>query len=150
MIPQPAQVDSRLHACYAGNHMRSFFDGATFYDGWTDGRVAINGQSQMDIFVDRIRLTPTAVMASSFSARAALTGVELTWRTATETHAAGFVVWRSTNRDGRLVKVTRKMLPAKKTGAASGARYRFVDDWRRGDAFSTGSSSSVSTAAGPG
>ena len=54
IIPQPAQPDPYVQPLYAGDYMRSFFDGTTFYDAWTDGRVAVMGVNQQDIFLQRL------------------------------------------------------------------------------------------------
>ena len=44
-----------MQALYAGDYMRSFFAGATFYDGWTDGRVVVS-TNQQDVEIQRIRV----------------------------------------------------------------------------------------------
>src|SRR5262249_25381541 len=56
LIPQPEQPDPAIVAEYAGDYMRDYFDGATFYDAWTDGRVAISGHFQQDVEVERLTL----------------------------------------------------------------------------------------------
>lgn len=132
LIPQPEQVDPNIIACYAGNLMRGYYDGNTFYDGWTDGRVAINDgtgtpHNQMDVFVDKLTLTPTGAQVASFAARPSSAGIELTWRTASELQAFGFDIWRSVHRNGGFAKVTRAMIRARAPGTARGASYRFVD-----------------------
>ena len=46
LITQPQQPDPNVQALYAGDYMRDYFDGTTFYDAWTDGRnvVTVNQQ----------------------------------------------------------------------------------------------------------
>ena len=64
IIPQPAQPDFFVATLYAGDYMRSFFDGRTFYDGWTDGRVVV-GVNQQDIEIQRIPVAPIVVTGSA-------------------------------------------------------------------------------------
>jgi hypothetical protein len=54
LIPQPEQPDPAIVAEYAGDYMRDYFDGTTFYDAWTDGRVAISGHFQQDVETERL------------------------------------------------------------------------------------------------
>jgi hypothetical protein len=55
LIQQPAQPDPNVQAFYAGDYMRDYLHGSTFYDGWTDGRNAINGTYQQDVEVSKRR-----------------------------------------------------------------------------------------------
>jgi hypothetical protein len=54
LSPQPEQPDPNVQAEYAGDYMRDYFDGTTFYDAWTDGRVAISGHLQQDVEAERL------------------------------------------------------------------------------------------------
>jgi hypothetical protein len=54
LIPQPEQPDPAIVAEYAGDYMRDYFDGSTFYDAWTDGRIAISGHFQQDVETERL------------------------------------------------------------------------------------------------
>ena len=54
LIPQPLQVDPSANSCYAGDYNRDVYDNGVFYDAWTDGRIAISGQNQMDVFADGV------------------------------------------------------------------------------------------------
>ena len=49
-----------------------------------------------------------------------------TWRTASETDALGFNLWRY-SASGKGVKVNRTLIAAKVAGRAAGAAYRVVD-----------------------
>jgi Divergent InlB B-repeat domain len=57
VIPQPAQPDPNVQACYAGDYNLNFTLGNSVLDAWTDGRVAINSTQQQDVFLDAV---PTA------------------------------------------------------------------------------------------
>jgi hypothetical protein len=57
LIPQPVQPDPFVQACYAGDYNYITANGDTGYDTWTDGRVAINGLPQQDVFFDKIPLS---------------------------------------------------------------------------------------------
>jgi Prealbumin-like fold domain len=46
LITQPQQPDPSVQADYAGDYMRDYFDGTTFYDAWTDGRNVITVPQQ--------------------------------------------------------------------------------------------------------
>jgi hypothetical protein len=56
IIRQPTQPDPSIQPHYAGDYMRAFFDGTTFYDGWTDGRIVVSGVNQQDVETQRVRL----------------------------------------------------------------------------------------------
>ena len=56
--PLPLQPDSSVQACYAGDYDRSFADGSAFFVTWNDGRVAVSGVPQQDVFFDRIADAP--------------------------------------------------------------------------------------------
>jgi hypothetical protein len=55
LIPQPAQPDPNVQACYAGDYMRGYFDGQWHYDAWTDGRVVVGGVNQQDVEIQKVR-----------------------------------------------------------------------------------------------
>jgi hypothetical protein len=78
---------------------------------------------------------PTAVVVVSSGARWRGNAVVVTWRTASETDALGFNVYRSVG-NGPFRKVNRTLIAAKHGGQAAGARYRLVDRGvRRGAAY---------------
>ncbi len=52
--PLPAQPDSAVQTTYEGDYDYIAADGDSIYDHWTDGRVTISGQSQQDVFLDKI------------------------------------------------------------------------------------------------
>jgi hypothetical protein len=75
---------------------------------------------------------PTAVRLVSFAASDARGRVALRWRTAGETDAVGYNIWRG--RLGAEKKINRTLIPAR--GAVSGAAYRLVDPTvRRGGSY---------------
>jgi hypothetical protein len=65
---------------------------------------------------------PTAVTVSSFRAATLSHGVRLRWRTASETRALGFNIYRSAG--VKLTKVNRQLVPSK---GGAGAAYAVVD-----------------------
>jgi hypothetical protein len=79
----------------------------------------------MDIYVDRIALTPTAAEVVWFTARRVARGVELRWRASTEARIVAFEIWRCAARGDGLLRIARVL--AKAAGTASGASYRHVD-----------------------
>jgi subtilisin-like proprotein convertase family protein len=68
---------------------------------------------------------PTAVTVNNFSARRVSRAVQLRWRTATETEALGFNVYRFSH--GSKMKVNRGLIVAKRSGTARGAAYTLRD-----------------------
>lgn len=70
-------------------------------------------------------LTPTSAKLKSFAATRAASNVRLRWRTATESDALGFNVYRVAA--GKSVKVNRAMVVAKRSGTTAGASYTLVD-----------------------
>src|SRR5205814_10501896 len=50
LIPQPAQPDPNVQACYAGDYNYATAFGSTHYATWTDGRNSVSGQSQQDVY----------------------------------------------------------------------------------------------------
>jgi len=56
--PLPLQPDPNVNTCYTGDYDRSFADGNAFFTAWVDGRVAVNGVPQQDVFLDRITDVP--------------------------------------------------------------------------------------------
>jgi hypothetical protein len=77
----------------------------------------------------------TAVTAASFTGRAAKNGVRISWRTASETNAVGFHVWRLA--DGKATRVNAKLIAAKAAGRSSGAAYSLLDRTTRRGSSST-------------
>jgi hypothetical protein len=125
LIPQPEQPDPSVVGDFAGDYMRDVFANNTFYDAWTDGRRTVLDHggaphNQMDVEVDRIVVSPpTATEIVQLAGRASPHAVTLTWRTASESHIAGFDIRRGG------VKLNRSLIRA--AGTPGGARYRFVD-----------------------
>lgn len=71
---------------------------------------------------------PTATTLASFTARAPdAAHVRVNWRTATETNVLGFTVWRRRAGLKFWEKKKPEFIPAKISGHANGARYRFRD-----------------------
>jgi subtilisin-like proprotein convertase family protein len=68
---------------------------------------------------------PTGVSVKSFTAQRAGKGVQLRWRTANETEAFGFNVFRT--KAGKLSKVNQKLIRAKRAGRPQGASYSLRD-----------------------
>jgi hypothetical protein len=77
----------------------------------------------------------TAVDVRTFATRRTTAGVEVSWRTGTETDIVGFNVWRSSGKS--LSKLNRALVPAKHSGETSGAAYRFVDRKAKGRTLHT-------------
>jgi hypothetical protein len=53
-IKQPLQPDPLVQACYAGDYNLDYANGTNVLDAWTDGRVAVGGKHQQDVFYDTI------------------------------------------------------------------------------------------------
>ncbi|MFN2469087.1 MAG: S8 family serine peptidase [Gaiellaceae bacterium] len=64
---------------------------------------------------------PTSVHVARFGARRSAGGTVVTWRTAAESKTLGFNLFRN----GK--QLNRALIPAKHSGKAAGAAYRFVD-----------------------
>ena len=54
IIPQPAQPDPNVQACYAGDYDYSSATNQTIYSAWTDGRIQIGGVNQQDVYLDKV------------------------------------------------------------------------------------------------
>jgi hypothetical protein len=50
LIAQPEQPDGNVQACYAGDYNYATAFGSTHFATWTDGRVAVSGHPQQDVF----------------------------------------------------------------------------------------------------
>jgi S-layer homology domain len=64
LSPQPLQPDPNVQACWTGDYNHQGMDGNTALLAWVDGRVPINGNSQQDLFFDKVDMgngvaTPT-------------------------------------------------------------------------------------------
>ena len=101
--PLPAQPDPGIQATYAGDYDYAYKDSRYHYTTWTDGRVLIGGQSQQDVFFDRIgpKGTPTATATATPTRTATATHTRTATvtptRTATPTVPArlvGHVTWQ--------------------------------------------------------
>jgi hypothetical protein len=78
---------------------------------------------------------PTAVDVRTFATRRTKAGIQVSWRTGTETDILGFNIWRSSGESRR--KLNRALVPAKQSGKPSGAAYRFVDRKAKGRTLRT-------------
>src|SRR5207253_5380812 len=58
--PQPEQPDPNIVPCYAGDYNYHSAYGTTGFTTWTDGRVAISGHQQQDVFFDKQSLVVPA------------------------------------------------------------------------------------------
>ena len=56
LITQPLQPDPNVQSCYAGDYNYHSTLGSTALVTWTDGRVAVSGTNQQDVFFDKISL----------------------------------------------------------------------------------------------
>ncbi len=106
----------------------SAFNGSAAYGNWKlyaidDCSLANVGGSIVSWSVDITG--PTAVTLRSFTAYRGAGGVRLRWRTAAETDALGFNVYRSAS--GKQIKVNRRLIAAKRSGTTRGASYGLVD-----------------------
>jgi hypothetical protein len=55
LIPQPEQPDPFVQSCYAGDYNYPAVGiGNIFHLTWTDGRIAISGHQQQDVFSARL------------------------------------------------------------------------------------------------
>jgi hypothetical protein len=68
IIPQPAQPDPNVQACYAGDYDFATASGTAIHGGWTDGRIPINSTAQQDVYADTVNFAPPAVCAPPDSA----------------------------------------------------------------------------------
>jgi serine protease AprX len=86
----------------------------------------VYGWGRIDAYAAvQLALGPTAVTVSSFAATRTRSGVNLRWRTASVSRGLGFDVWRSPALQGRFVKLTSALIPARPVPA--GATYRYLD-----------------------
>jgi hypothetical protein len=77
---------------------------------------------------------PTAVKLVGFDGRRTPAGVTIRWRTADESAALGYNVWRVSA--GKTTRLNRSLVAARASGRPTGAAYRFVDrSARRGSAY---------------
>jgi hypothetical protein len=123
--PKPLQVDPGLNSCYAGDYDRSYGASGVVHTTWTDGRVAISGQDQQDVFYDKVSTTQTAVRLASFTATRGPRGVALRWRTATETGMLGFNIYRELR--GRLTKLNRSLIATRSVRPTGAHVYSWLD-----------------------
>jgi hypothetical protein len=68
---------------------------------------------------------PSAVQLRSFTASRSVRGAQIRWRTAVETDALGFNVYRFAH--GSKAKVNRTLIAAKRSGTVHGAAYSLLD-----------------------
>ncbi len=69
---------------------------------------------------------PTAVELSSFEARGAAEGIEVSWTTATELDNLGFHLHRASSEDGDYERLTNALIPGLGSSPV-GASYRYLD-----------------------
>jgi hypothetical protein len=76
----------------------------------------------------------TAVRLVGLDGRRTTAGVAIRWRTANESTALGYNVWRVAA--GKTTKLNRSLIAARSSGRPAGAAYRYVDrSARRGSAY---------------
>ncbi|MBF6615079.1 MAG: hypothetical protein IVW55_18405, partial [Chloroflexi bacterium] len=66
--PLPAQPDPNVQGAYVGDYDYASADGNTAYVTWVDGRVIISGNSQQDVFFDKLNVavgTPTPTVTGT-------------------------------------------------------------------------------------
>jgi hypothetical protein len=85
---------------------------------------------------------PTAVTLRAFSASRTRSGTRLHWRTASEARTLGFNLYR--DRNGKVVKLNRTLVPSVFGGTTSGHAYSFLDRTARRGATHTYRLQSVS------
>jgi len=66
---------------------------------------------------------PPLVELLDFKAEAVSGGIKLEWKTATENDNAGFHIWRSDEEDGKYIRITGSLIPAK----GDGSTYTYID-----------------------
>ena len=90
---------------------------------------ALGGYQQVDIKdtdANDFSACTTAVTLSSFEAEGVAGGIELSWRTGSETHNLGFHLYRASSPDGPYERVTSVMIPGLGTSLRGGG-YRYRD-----------------------
>jgi hypothetical protein len=66
--PLPVQPDGAIQPCYAGDYDRSFADAFFAFGSWVDGRTPISGNSQQDVYFDKVALAPPCTTCPVLSA----------------------------------------------------------------------------------
>lgn len=85
-------------------------------------------ESGFDTYVDDVVFAeqePTAVAVSMFTASRSRGSIVLAWRTASESETIGFNLYRQ--RQGKLVKLNRALIPSQLGGMPTGHRYSWLD-----------------------
>lgn len=72
-----------------------------------------------------VTFIPTATTVVRFSSVLRQSGIELRWRTGTDVGLLGFNLFRTG--DAKTARLNDRMIPARSSGASSGAGYRFLD-----------------------
>ena len=85
VTPLPAQPDGGIQPTYAGDYDYGSAVAAKHVTSWTDGRNAINGQSQQDAYTDMEPAGPTATPTATATATATATPTATATATATPT-----------------------------------------------------------------
>ncbi len=107
-------------------------DGCTFW--YTNEYYAASGnnwQTRIGSFKFPSCSIPTAAAVTRFATTRVQGGVAVVWRTGTEAAILGFNVFRDGSR------LNSKLVPAKRSGQARGAAYRFLDRTARRGSFHT-------------
>jgi len=66
--PLPLQPDGAIQPCYVGDYDRSFADDFAASGSWVDGRTLISGNSQQDVYFDKVSLAPPCTTCPVLSA----------------------------------------------------------------------------------
>ena len=73
-----------------------------------------------------VRLLPTVVELSSFTATSTESSIKLRWETESEANNAGFYIYRAESENGDYIKITSTLILAKGS-TTQGASYEFTD-----------------------
>ena len=84
-------------------------------------------QSGTNILLNLTANEPTAVIVSSFTARAQPVGIQLTWQTLTEIDLLSFNLYRSETLDGPRLQLNPEQILATMPGSPLGADYTYLD-----------------------
>ena len=89
--PLPNQPDSAIQTLYVGDYDYASTDGNTGYTCWVDGRTLVSGNSQQDVYCDKVSLvvgTPTPTVTGTLSPTPTRTNTATATRTPTATACA--------------------------------------------------------------
>ena len=71
---------------------------------------------------------PTSVFLASFGTRPVVGGIGVVWETASELNTLGFHLYRSDEPDGKLLLLTKTLIPGQAPGLPEGAAYDWLDE----------------------